>query len=182
MIIIISGPSTIGKDSVWVKAAQQLGFIKYVPYTTRKIRDNEIDSLDYKFLDVTEFQSCIRDDQFIEWDYFCNNYYGTKYDIYDLINHKQNIVFHALFRLGYRLSKKLPCCYTISLTSSRVDILSKRLINRGYEGEEHYIRSNHIQEENQHSSLADYRISEAESCTQKFAVNKLKKIIDLIQS
>lgn len=59
MLLLIAGPSTSGKDSVWLRAAEGLGFAREVPLTTRARRASEKEGRDYEFVDVAVFQRLV---------------------------------------------------------------------------------------------------------------------------
>ena len=91
MLLLISGPTCIGKDTVWVKTAENIGFTRVIPYTTRKKRTGEEDGECYKFIKKSTFEKLILDNKLIEWDYFNGNYYGTHASILELSNAKYRV-------------------------------------------------------------------------------------------
>jgi guanylate kinase len=176
MTIAFSGPSTIGKDRTWLRVAQNLGFQKVVPYTSRKKRENEIVGDDYHFLSVEEFQEKIRNNRFIEWDYFAGNYYATDISVLEL--HKYNdLVFHELARKALRIKKRIPSLVAVMLLPSDEDVIKERLLKRGYKEEELIFRFHHFLEERTHAPLFDYIISNAEYLSDYEAEEIIKKII-----
>lgn len=60
-MIIISGPSTVGKNPFIYQACKLYDLNFIIPYTTRTIRSDEVDGKDYFFLSKTEFQSKIQE-------------------------------------------------------------------------------------------------------------------------
>ncbi|MEG2929333.1 MAG: guanylate kinase, partial [Oscillospiraceae bacterium] len=87
-IVVISGPSGCGKDTV-VKRMLQMDdrFVLSVSATTRPKRPIETDGVDYIFLTTQEFLSRITAGDFLEHTLYCNNYYGTlKQQIEDKVN------------------------------------------------------------------------------------------------
>ena len=78
LVIVISGPSGSGKSTVidaLCKADETLQLS--VSATTRKPRRGEVPGVDYHFLSKTEFEKSIRQDHFLEWAAYGDNFYGT---------------------------------------------------------------------------------------------------------
>jgi len=75
-MILLLGKNGSGKSYI-SNNLQTMGIKKSVSYTTREKRPNEIDSIDYHFVTVEQFQEMIRKNLFIEYNYFNGNYYGT---------------------------------------------------------------------------------------------------------
>lgn len=85
LIIVISGPSGSGKNSV-VDALRKLPnrFIFSISCTTRKeIRPGEVDGKDYFFLSDEEFDKTIKEDGFLEWQPIHQYRYGTRKKDFD---------------------------------------------------------------------------------------------------
>jgi guanylate kinase len=68
LLVIISGPSGVGKDAALMRM-RELGFPFHfvVTATDRPQRPGEIPGVDYHFLSTDEFQDMIRDGEFLEW-------------------------------------------------------------------------------------------------------------------
>ena len=77
MIYIITGPSGVGKNTIINELANKIDINFVVSHTTREIRENEIDGVDYHFVSLEKFQNMISNNEFIEFEEFNNNYYGT---------------------------------------------------------------------------------------------------------
>lgn len=52
------------------------GYEKVVGYTTRPMRENEIDKVDYNFITIREFENMLDNNQFIDYKIRNGNYYG----------------------------------------------------------------------------------------------------------
>ena len=77
LLIVISGPSGVGKDSV-VQGLKNCQFPIHfvVTATTRPRRQNEVHGVDYFFLTKDEFARMIEQDEFIEYAIVYNDYKG----------------------------------------------------------------------------------------------------------
>lgn len=78
MLVILSGPSGVGKDTVlqaWSAANPRV--VRVVAYTTRPIRPGEIDGVDYHFVSPQEFQARVDRGAFLEYKEVHGNMYAT---------------------------------------------------------------------------------------------------------
>lgn len=81
LMIVISGPSGVGKDAV-VKSLQQrdLDFHFVVTMTSREPRNGEVDGVDYFFVSKEQFEEQIRRNGFIEHALVYQDYKGIPKD------------------------------------------------------------------------------------------------------
>lgn len=78
-LIIISGPSGVGKGAIISELFKDksLNLAYSVSYTTRNPRNNEIPGINYFFVTKEEFLQRVKNNDFLEYTNFINNYYGT---------------------------------------------------------------------------------------------------------
>jgi guanylate kinase len=78
LLVVISGPSGVGKDSV-IKAMQErnLPFYFVVTATTRSQRENEVHGKDYFFVSSDEFTDMIENDELLEYATVYEEYKGV---------------------------------------------------------------------------------------------------------
>lgn len=162
MLLTISGPSTVGKDTVWLPAAESLGFSREVPYTTRFPRQDEQPGRDYRFVRVSTFHTMIKRGAFTEWDYTLGSYYGTGVTLRQRIMAGENVVLQVLARMALRIKARLPGVRTVILLSSDPATLAARLTARGYEKSEIDARMQHSAEEQRHADLFDCIVPDAD--------------------
>ncbi len=79
-MIILVGASASGKTEVAKYLKQHYGIRKVVTHTTRSMRTNEVDGVDYHFVDKQTFLALKNQNYFIEVTNYNNNYYGTSRD------------------------------------------------------------------------------------------------------
>jgi guanylate kinase len=78
MIVILSGPSGVGKDTVinaWIAADPRV--VRVVTYTTRVPRTGEVNGVDYNFVDLETFMFLNKEGCFWEHKVVHGNYYGS---------------------------------------------------------------------------------------------------------
>jgi len=76
MLLAIAGPSTVGKDAVWMRLAEELGFGREVPFSTRARRPNEIEGKEYHFITIEQFRRMIQRQEVTSCDLVLGKYYG----------------------------------------------------------------------------------------------------------
>ena len=80
MLVIISGPSGVGKDTIidaLRRRAHEPEYHYVVTCTTRAMRPGEVDGVDYHFLDRATFKAQREAGEFLEANKVHGNWYGT---------------------------------------------------------------------------------------------------------
>lgn len=94
LVLVISGPSGVGKDTVWKCAQGCLStFSRAVTCTTRPRREHEVEGRDYFFVARDEFERMIKQDELIEHAQVHGNFYGVpQRSIFERINNGLDVV------------------------------------------------------------------------------------------
>ena len=81
MIYYLMGKSASGKDSIFHILLEKTGWKQLIPYTTRPIREGEVEGQEYHFISEEEFQDYIASGKMAEYrvydTVFGKWYYGT---------------------------------------------------------------------------------------------------------
>ena len=78
VVLIISGPSGVGKTTVCKRLVEELDAFLSVSWTTRPRRDNEVDGEDYLFVTTERFEQALEQDGLLEYArVYGGHYYGT---------------------------------------------------------------------------------------------------------
>ena len=78
LVLVISSPSGAGKTTICKKIIQEVdGIDLSVSVTTRKIRKDEIEGKDYFFRNDSEFETLVKNDEFLEHANVFGFSYGT---------------------------------------------------------------------------------------------------------
>lgn len=78
MLIVISGPSGCGKDTVVKELMKNNNNLWLsISCTSRQPREKEINGKDYFFLTKEEFEAKIKTNDLLEYAEYAGNYYGT---------------------------------------------------------------------------------------------------------
>jgi len=81
MVVIVSGPSGVGKSTICKEVAKQRKDVYLsVSVTTRPKGENEVDGQDYWFISEDEFQRRIDNDMLLEYAEVFGNMYGSPRD------------------------------------------------------------------------------------------------------
>lgn len=166
-LIVISGPSGVGKDTVTRAAIDKLDNIALsVSHTTRTPRPREVNGVDYHFVGKINFCLMGLCGQMLECAEYNGNMYGTsKSEVNAKLDAGQDVVLIIETQGAANIKKKMPEAKTIFLAPPSIEELESRLRKRGTETEEAIQnRMNTAKDEIKLASTYDYII-----------VNKSKK-------
>ena len=134
MLIVLSGPSGVGKGTVRKALFDQPGndFQYSISMTTRKPRPGEKNGVDYFFVSKEEFEHNIQTGQMLEYAKYVDNYYGTplKY-IDDTLDSGKDVFLEIEVNGAMQVRSKRPDGVFIFLTPPDLMELKHRLIHRG---------------------------------------------------
>lgn len=131
-LYVISAPSGAGKTSLVRELCKRVAFIRpSISYTTRKIRESEIDGKDYFFTDTKHFESMIYKDQFIEYQCVYGNLYGsTKEYVLNQLDEGHDVILEIDYKGMMKIKSIYPEAITIYIVPPCIDSLRERLISR----------------------------------------------------
>jgi len=135
LLVVLSGPSGVGKDAVLARM-KKLGrpFHYVVTATTRPKRVQETNGVDYHFLSRKEFQKKIDKHQFLEWANVYGNYYGVpKDEITSVLSKGVDTIVKVDVQGAATIKQILPQAVFIFLIPPSVEELEKRLQKRSSE-------------------------------------------------
>ena len=162
LLIVLSGPSGVGKDAVLTRM-KNLGrpFHYVVTATTRSQRAGEIDRIDYHFLSQEEFQQMIDKGQLLEWAEVYGNYYGVPRDeIARALSKGMDAIAKVDVQGAATIKQILPQAVFIFLVPPSMEDLELRLKQRHSESSNDLaLRLEKAREEIKSLSLFDYVIT-----------------------
>jgi len=132
LLIVLSGPSGVGKDAVLARMKESGRPFHYViTATTRPKRAREKNGVDYHFLSQEEFQQMIDKHQFLEWANVYGNYYGVpKNEITSALSKGVDAIVKVDVQGAATIKKILPQAVFIFLIPPSMEELEKRLRKR----------------------------------------------------
>ena len=135
--IVISGPSGVGKGTICNKLINELNAWYSVSTTTRNPREGEVDGVNYYFITKEEFEKKIREGEFLEYNIYNDNYYGTsKKAVLEKMNSGINVFSEIDVNGAHNIKKIFPDALLIYIAPPSMEALRERLIGRGTESEE----------------------------------------------
>lgn len=132
LLIVISGPSGVGKDAV-LKSLQkrQLGLHFVVTMTSRAPRNGEVHGEDYFFVSREKFEALIKQDEFIEYAVVYQDYKGIpKSQIREALDSKRDVILRVDVQGAKSLRKLCPEAVLIFLIPTDQKEWLNRLRNR----------------------------------------------------
>ena len=134
-LLIISGPSGVGKGTVIKQLIQQLDCVDIaISATTRLPRNGEVDGVDYYFYTQQVFDKKVQNGDFIEYCNVHGNHYGTLNSEISRINSTGKICVLEIDTQGAKKIKKaLSDAHLIFLKPPSIQELQRRLEKRGSE-------------------------------------------------
>lgn len=142
MLVVLSGPSGSGKDTVLEKLKEKdFSFEKTVSATTRPMREDEKDGIDYYFIDKNTFEKRIEEGYFLEYTLYNDNYYGTpKSEVEKHIDKGGCILLKIEVEGAGNIRKVMPEAVSIFIIPPSMEELERRLRGRGTETEDSFRR------------------------------------------
>ena len=137
-LIVISAPSGTGKTTVVKKLLQQTNNLEAsVSFTTRKMRENEKEGLDYFFVSEKTFTNMIQNDDFLEHATVFGNFYGTeKKSVSENLQKGVNVILEIDWQGALQIKSSMPSCVMIFLIPPSKEVLLARLKNRGTDSDQ----------------------------------------------
>jgi guanylate kinase len=132
LLVVLSGPSGVGKDAVLARM-KKLGrpFHYVITATTRPKRAGEKNGVNYHFLSRKAFQQMIDKHQFLEWANVYGNYYGVpKDEISSALSKGMDAIVRVDVQGAATIKEILPQAVFIFLMPTSIEELEKRLRKR----------------------------------------------------
>ncbi|MBI5963195.1 MAG: guanylate kinase, partial [Chloroflexi bacterium] len=132
LLIVISGPSGVGKDSVVQRMIERgLPFHFVVTATTREKRETEVNGRDYWFVSEDEFARMIEQNELIEYAIVYGDYKGIpKREVRDAFASGEDVVMRIDVQGAESVRKLVPEALLIFITCEDEDELERRLRER----------------------------------------------------
>jgi guanylate kinase len=132
LLIVISGPSGAGKDTVMQRMKERgLPFHFVVTATTRPKRANEVQGRDYWFVSKEEFARMINEDELIEHAIVYGDYKGIpKQQVREALETGMDVIMRIDVQGAETVHKMAPDALMIFLTTDNEAELVQRLETR----------------------------------------------------
>ncbi|RME88535.1 MAG: guanylate kinase [Anaerolineae bacterium] len=132
LLIVISGPSGVGKDAVIQRMKERgLPFHFVVTATTRPKRPGEVDGVDYFFVSTDEFARMIEEDELLEHALVYNDYKGIpKQQVREALASGKDVIMRIDVQGAATIRRLVPEAVLIFLTTQNEEELIRRLRSR----------------------------------------------------
>jgi len=137
MLVIISGPSGVGKDTIIDALRRRHHDPEYhyvVTCTTRAKRPGEVDGIDYHFLDRATFAARRKAGEFLEANDVHGNWYGTpRSQVREKLAEGRDVILKIDVQGAQVVKEKIPGALLIFLIPPSLEDLFQRLLSRATE-------------------------------------------------
>lgn len=136
-LLVISGPSGVGKSSVVHALTERMAFHFSVSWTTRQRRAGERDGVDYVFVERAIFEKRIAEGGFLEWAEYSGNLYGTpRAGVLQHLERGEHVLLDIENDGAQQVKAAYPEAVLVFIMPPSLDELERRLRSRGDTSEE----------------------------------------------
>ena len=136
LLIVISGPSGVGKTTITHQLVERLGASFSVSMTTRAKTAADREGVDYYFVDEGRFRSAIEGGELLEWAEVFGNYYGTpRGPVEAELAAGRDVILEIDVAGGTQVKGKLSEAVTLFVLPPSEEVLLERLRGRAREDE-----------------------------------------------
>jgi guanylate kinase len=131
-LVIISGPSGVGKTTICKHLVERLGAFLSVSTTTRPRRDNEIEGQDYHFVARPEFERLLEQNAFLEYaQVYGGQYYGTPAEpVVQALGAGRVVILEIEIEGTIQVMRRFPDAVSIYVLAPTPTELQGRLVGR----------------------------------------------------
>ncbi len=159
LLIVLSGPSGVGKDAV-LNRLKKTGYpLEYITtVTTRSQRAKERNNVDYHFVSTEKFQEMTKHEELLEWAKVYGNWYGIpRQPVKQALDQGRDTVVKVDVQGAATIKKILPQAVFIFLVPPSIEELAERLKQRQTESSFDFaLRIKTAEEELKQLTLFDY--------------------------
>ncbi|MBO5872721.1 MAG: guanylate kinase [Clostridia bacterium] len=137
-LIIISGPSGSGKDTIIKKVLSRLPEVKFsISSITRPMREGEVEGEKYNFVSREYFEDMIKNNLLLEYNNYIGNYYGTpRKPIDDAIENGEEIIIEVDTNGAANIRKLVDGTISVFIMPPSIEELRRRLSSRATDSDE----------------------------------------------
>ena len=134
LVIVLHGPSGVGKDAVIDRLRERTGIHRATSSTSRPPRPDEVDGNHYHFLSESQFEEKIRAGEFAEWARVYDDYKGLeRREVEEPLRQGRDIIIRTDVQGARTWRERLDGAIFIFLMAEDREALRARLASRGSE-------------------------------------------------
>ena len=131
-LIVVSGPSGVGKSTIVERVVDQSAVVFSVSATTRDPRPGEVSGEDYHFVSREVFEVMIDANEFLEWAEYNDNLYGTpRRPVLDRVRGGADVLLEIEVQGARQVKATHPEAVAIFVAPPSMEVLEARLAARG---------------------------------------------------
>ena len=179
LLIVLSGPSGVGKDAVLTRLRESGYPLRYITtLTTRTQRPNEKDGVDYHFVSEAKFREMLDGNAMLESANVYGNWYGVpRAAVKEALDRGEDVIIKIDVQGAATIRRIAPRAVFIFLTGPSIEELSNRLGQRLTESPDQLaVRLRTAEEEMKQLHLFDYVVVNREGEIDA-AVSRIEAII-----
>lgn len=181
LLIVISGPSAVGKDTIARSLIERFpdSFYFVVTATTRAPRPDEVHGKDYFFVSHDEFARMIEANELLEYAIVYNDYKGVpKQQIRDALASGRDVIMRVDVQGAATIRQRIPNAVFVFLMTESEEAMVKRLRERKSETAEGlHLRIATARQEMKRLRDFDYQVVNADGA-QKQTVESILAIME----
>lgn len=136
LLLVISGPSGVGKTTITREVERQLGGVFSVSLTSRAPAPTDRQGVDYHFVSSEAFERQRDNHELLEWAQVFGNYYGTpRKPVEQALAAGRLMILEIDVQGAIQIKKNMPQAFAIFILPPSESVLLQRLRNRQREDE-----------------------------------------------
>lgn len=141
-LIIISGTTCAGKGTIIKRLLEENSNLELsISYTSRPIRGNEVDGVDYYFVTKEQFEEKIKNGDFLEYaEVHYGSYYGTpRLELEEKLASGKDVILDIDVQGAQQIKELMPETVLIFILAPSMEEVKRRIKARGMENNEQII-------------------------------------------
>lgn len=177
-IVIISGPSGAGEDSIIEKLAEKMPLERVITTTTRAMRPGESEGNPYHFVSKEDFQQGVDGNKFFEYAQEYNaNWYGVTFEELKRVEESGKVGVWKIEYKGVQKAKEIMPNILAIFINAPLEVLESRIKRRDNASDEYVAeRMAYTLEWLKYRDIYDYEVENEEGKLDR-AVDEVEAII-----
>jgi guanylate kinase len=178
VVVILHGPSGVGKDAVIDKLRTRTGIHRVMSSTDRAPRDGEKDGVHYHFLSTPEFKRKIENGEFAEYAHVYKQWKGVeRCEVEPFLERGEDIIIRTDVNGAATWRERMEGAVSVILLADEDTLRERRARRDGEDHESHAIRNAEMARDIADAPNNDYQVYNNNDALDA-AVDELQAIIE----